>query len=82
MPKSESKSGPQKLSTLSVSIFSHLTPMGVRENEKISRDSQEFLKRKSVRKTNEWWLGNFALSRRTFTPVKLSMCAHQDSLKL
>jgi len=31
---------------LNVRYFSHLTPIGVRENEKISRASQEFLMRK------------------------------------
>jgi hypothetical protein len=34
-------------------IFSHLTLISVRENEKISRDSQEILMRKFVRKPDE-----------------------------
>jgi hypothetical protein len=53
MQKSDPESDPQKLSTFGVGIFSHLTPIGVRENEKIPLASQENLMRKFVRKTKQ-----------------------------
>jgi hypothetical protein len=64
MPKSEC--------LLNVRFLSHLTLISVRENEKISRASQEFLMRKCVRKPNEWGAETFTLSRQTFTAMKVS----------